>query len=64
MRPTYELRLPAGRHVCDVMITRNARVKTEILPRLFVGAAANDLEPWMQEHFDLAGWLCYRKRSV
>lgn len=25
-------------------------------------AAANDLEPWMQEHFDLAGWLVYRKR--
>ena len=26
-------------------------------------AQANNLEPWMQEHFDLAAWLVYRKRS-
>jgi hypothetical protein len=25
-------------------------------------AASNDLEPWLQEHFDTAGWLVYRKR--
>lgn len=26
-------------------------------------ALANGLEPWMQEHFDLAGWLAYRKAT-
>lgn len=25
-------------------------------------AAAHDLEPWMQEHFDTAAWLTYRRR--
>jgi hypothetical protein len=26
-------------------------------------AAANDLEPFYQEHMDMAGWLAYRKRG-
>jgi len=26
-------------------------------------AAAHDLEPWLQDHFDTAAWLVYRKRS-
>ena len=25
-------------------------------------ALVNDLEPWMQEHFDLTGWLAYRRK--
>jgi hypothetical protein len=27
-------------------------------------AAEYDLEPWMQDHFDLAAWLVYRKRGA
>jgi hypothetical protein len=27
-------------------------------------AAEHDLEPWMQEHFDFAGWLVHRKRGA
>lgn len=27
-------------------------------------AQKHNLEPWLQEHFDLAGWLAYRKRDV
>ncbi len=26
-------------------------------------AASHDLEPWLQDHFDTAAWLVYRKRS-
>jgi hypothetical protein len=26
-------------------------------------AREHDLEPWLQEHFDTAGWLAYRRRS-
>jgi hypothetical protein len=25
-------------------------------------AVAHDLEPWLQEHFDTAAWLTYRRR--
>jgi predicted O-methyltransferase YrrM len=27
-------------------------------------ASAHDLEPWMQEHFDTAAWLTYRRRLL
>lgn len=27
-------------------------------------AAANDMEPWLQDHFDAAGWLVYRRRRT
>jgi hypothetical protein len=26
-------------------------------------AASCDLEPWLQEHFDTAGWLVFRRRQ-
>lgn len=33
-------------------------------PQVAAAVARHDLEPFMQEHFDLAAWLVYRKRGA
>lgn len=53
-------------HEVDPEIPMNARPWqwSEIKPKqVEYEATKNDLEPWLQEYFDLAGWLVYRKKA-